>query len=135
MIWWILVMAVLGILSYLSAVGTLFIMQIKFPFLTSSFINILILVCMAIVLVRILRRMKRGEKEILSKRIHELETELKDKLVIGRVDVDSNQELASQYGVMSIPTLKLFHKGKVTSEMVGVQSKDKLIDEVNKISQ
>lgn len=77
MIWWILVMAILGILSYLSAVGTLFILQIKFPFLTSSFINILILVCMAIVLVRILRRTKRGEKESLSKRIHELETELK----------------------------------------------------------
>jgi len=77
MIWWILVMAVLGILSYLSAVGTLFVMQIKFPFLTSSFINILILICMAIVLFRILRRMKRGEKESLTKRIRELEAELK----------------------------------------------------------
>lgn len=77
MIWWILVMVVLGILSYLSAVGTLFVLQIKFPFLTSSLINILILVCMAIVLFRILRRMKRGEKESLTSRIHELEAELK----------------------------------------------------------
>lgn len=77
MIWWILILVVLFILSYLSQVGTLFLLQIKFPFLTSSLINILILVCMAIVLFRILSRMKKGEKENLNKRIRELEAELK----------------------------------------------------------
>lgn len=77
MIWWILILAVLFILSYLSQVGTLFLLQIKFPFLTSSLINILILVCMAIVLFRILGRMKKGEKESLKKKIKELEAELK----------------------------------------------------------
>lgn len=77
MIWWILILVVLLILSYLSQVGTLFLMQIKFPFLTSSLINVLILVCMAIVLLRILGRTRKGEKEKLKKRIHELEAELK----------------------------------------------------------
>lgn len=77
MIWWILILVVLFILSYLSQVGTLFLLEIKFPFLTSSLINILILVCMAIVLFRILSRMKKGEKENLKKRIQELEAELK----------------------------------------------------------
>jgi predicted RND superfamily exporter protein len=77
MIWWILILLVLFILSYLSQVGTLFLLQIKFPFFTSSLINILILVCMAIVIFRILSRMKKGEKENLKKRIRELEAELK----------------------------------------------------------
>jgi len=40
-------------------------------------INVLILVCMAIVLFRILGRMKKGEKENLKKKIKELEAELK----------------------------------------------------------
>ena len=77
MIWWILILAILFILSYLSQVGTLFLLQIKFPFITSSLINVLILVCMAIVLFRILGRMKKGEKENLKKKIRELEAELK----------------------------------------------------------
>ncbi len=77
MIWWILILVVLIILSYLSQVGTLFLLQIKFPFLTSSLINVLILICMAVVLFRILGRTRKGEKEILKKKIHELETELK----------------------------------------------------------
>ena len=77
MIWWILILVVLLILSYLSQVGTLFLLNIKFPFLTSSLINVLILVCMAIVLIRILGRTRKGEKEKLKKRIRELETELK----------------------------------------------------------
>jgi hypothetical protein len=77
MIWWILILVVLFILSYLSQVGTLFLLQIKFPFLTSSLINVLILVCMAGVLIRILGRTRKGEKENLKKRIRDLEAELK----------------------------------------------------------
>lgn len=77
MIWWILILVVLFILSYLSQVGTLFLLQIKFPFLTSSLINVLILICMAAVLIRILGRTRKGEKENLKKRIHELQAELK----------------------------------------------------------
>lgn len=77
MIWWILILVVLVILSYLSQVGTLFVMQIKFPFLISTMINALILICMAIVLIRTLKMMKKGEKEKLRQRIQELEAEIK----------------------------------------------------------
>ena len=77
MTWWILALVALTILSYLTQVGILFHLQIRFPFLTATFINILILVCMAAVLVRILGRIKKGEKEILQKKIQELERELK----------------------------------------------------------
>lgn len=66
--------------------------------------------------------------------LEEFVKEMKDKVKVGKVNVDENQELAQQYGVMSIPTLKLFHKGKVAAEMVGVQSKETLMAEINKIS-
>jgi len=45
---------------------------------------------------------------------------------IVKVNVDEEVEIASQYGVMSIPTLKLFKGGQVVDEAVGVKSKEDL---------
>jgi thioredoxin 1 len=56
------------------------------------------------------------------------------KVKVAKLNVDEEPDLAGHYGVMSIPTLKIFHKGEVISEMVGVQSKEKLISEIQKIS-
>gem|GEM_PF-5907730 len=49
----------------------------RFPFFNAHFINTLILVCIAIMMLRILRRMKKKEKETLAHKIKELEAELK----------------------------------------------------------
>jgi thioredoxin 1 len=46
---------------------------------------------------------------------------------IVKVDVDQAPELASQYGIMSIPAFKAFKAGKVVSEAVGTQSEDQLL--------
>lgn len=45
---------------------------------------------------------------------------------IVKVDVDENQNLASQFGVMSIPTLIYFKNGKAVSQAVGARSKASL---------
>lgn len=58
--------------------------------------------------------------------VEELATELKDRAMIGKINVDEQPELASEFGVMSIPTLILFKDGKLIDKMVGVQSKDSL---------
>ncbi len=42
------------------------------------------------------------------------------------IDVDGNKELATKYGVLSVPTLMLFSNGEVKDTMVGVTSKKKL---------
>ncbi|MDL2327040.1 thioredoxin [Ruminococcaceae bacterium OttesenSCG-928-A11] len=47
---------------------------------------------------------------------------------IGKVDVDAQQELAQQFGVMSIPTVVAFKDGQKIGQTVGVQPKDKLLD-------
>ena len=45
---------------------------------------------------------------------------------IVKVDVDENQNLAAEYGVMSIPTLIYFKGGKAVSQAVGARSKASL---------
>lgn len=78
MIWWIFILAVLTILSYLTDVGLIsFLQNLKVPFLNASIMSILVLLCMAGVLGRMLWMVKRGEKETLAQRIHELEKEMR----------------------------------------------------------
>ena len=43
-------------------------------------------------------------------------------VVLAKVDVDANQQLAAHYGVSSIPAVKAFRNGQVVSEFVGVKS-------------
>lgn len=43
---------------------------------------------------------------------------------IGKLNVDEHPEIAEQYGIMSIPTMKVFKGGQVVKEFIGVQSKD-----------
>ena len=45
---------------------------------------------------------------------------------IGKVNVDENPATAGAYGIMSIPTIKVFKAGHVVKEFIGAQSKDKL---------
>ena len=77
MIWLIFTLLALTFLSYFLQNGTPFLLNMRFPFLTAHFINTLILVCIAIMMLRILRRMKKKEKETLAQRIKELEAEVK----------------------------------------------------------
>lgn len=55
--------------------------------------------------------------------VDELANEYKDKYVIGKLDVDANQETAGKYGVMSIPTVILFREGKEIARKVGFAGK------------
>ena len=51
--------------------------------------------------------------------IDALADDYKEKIVIGKLDVDANQATAQQYGVMSIPTVILFKDGKEVARKVG----------------
>lgn len=45
---------------------------------------------------------------------------------VGKVNVDNNQDLASQYDVMSIPTILIFKDGKVAKTFIGVTDKEEI---------
>ena len=66
--------------------------------------------------------------------LDELSGEVEGKAKIYKVNVDDNTELASQYGIMSIPALKVFKNGEVVEEMVGVHQKDQLMEVIEKNS-
>jgi len=64
--------------------------------------------------------------------VEELSEELKGTATIAKVNVDEEPELASQFGVMSIPTLILFKDGQPVDKLVGLQSKEALKAKIEK---
>ena len=64
--------------------------------------------------------------QVIGPIIEELSDELKDKVKIGKVNVDEQTKTPASFNVMSIPTLIVFKDGKPVKTMVGVQSKDAL---------
>ncbi len=65
--------------------------------------------------------------------IDELTEEYKDKMVIGKVNVDENQAIGSKYGVMSIPTVIIFKAGKEVDRMSGFSGKEGYLRLIKKV--
>lgn len=63
--------------------------------------------------------------------IDEIGLEFAGKAVVGKVDVDANQEFAAKYGVRNIPTVLVFHNGEVVGRQVGVAPKQTYADSLN----
>lgn len=55
--------------------------------------------------------------------VEELATEYEGKAVIGKVDVDSNQDVAMKYGIRNIPTVLFIKNGEVVDKQVGAAPK------------
>ena len=55
--------------------------------------------------------------------IDELSNEYDGKAIVGKVDVDANQEFAAKYGVRNIPTVLVFKNGELVGRQVGVAPK------------
>lgn len=58
--------------------------------------------------------------------LDELAGEYSSRVTIARMDVDRNPKTAARYGIMSIPTLLIFKKGKPISQIVGFRPKEEL---------
>ncbi|OGF99714.1 thioredoxin [Candidatus Gottesmanbacteria bacterium RBG_13_37_7] len=67
--------------------------------------------------------------------LEEMAKEMESKLKIAKLNVDDNPQTASKYGIMSIPTLMIFKGGESVKQMLGVQSKETLMEELKKIIQ
>lgn len=67
-----------------------------------------------------------GPCRMIAPILDELAGELKDKARIVKINVDENPLVASQFGVMSIPTLLLFKNGQKVDQKVGGQAKPQL---------
>lgn len=67
-----------------------------------------------------------GPCRMISPVIEELANEYEGKVIIGKLDVDSNQESSVKYGVRSIPTILTFKDGEIVDKQVGAVSKETL---------
>ena len=71
-----------------------------------------------------------GPCKMMSPIIDEIAGELQEKAKVGKINVDENQDLAMEYGIMSIPTLIIFKQGKEVKRLLGVRSKSELLEEL-----
>ena len=68
-----------------------------------------------------------GPCKMVAPILEEVASDMSDKLTVGKVDVDENQELAAQLNIMSIPTLVLFKDGEEVDQAIGALSKSQLL--------
>lgn len=73
-----------------------------------------------------------GPCKMIAPIIEELADELDGEIVIGKVNVDEESELAAEYSVSAIPTLILFRDGAVSDRIVGARGKDELLEFLGK---
>ena len=74
-----------------------------------------------------------GPCRMLGPVIEELATEYEGRVVVGKVDVDNNQEFAAKYGVSNIPTVLVFKDGEVVGRQVGVAPKKTYTDALDSL--
>lgn len=63
--------------------------------------------------------------------VEEMSGEYEGKAVIGKLDVDSNPEVAQEYGIRNIPTILFIKNGEIADKQVGAVPKNVLVDKLN----
>ena len=71
-----------------------------------------------------------GPCKMMAPIVEELANDLQGKAKVGKINVDENQDLAMEYGIMSIPTLMIFKQGKEVKRLLGVRSKSEILSEL-----
>lgn len=73
-----------------------------------------------------------GPCKMMAPNVEEIATEYKGKVTVGKVDVDECQELATRFGIMSIPTLIVFKYGEKKEVLVGYRLKMQIAQVLDK---
>lgn len=75
-----------------------------------------------------------GPCQVIGPIIDELARDFeREEIKIGKINIDENSEIAEKYGVMSIPNLIFFKDGKIADQLLGIQSKKTLKENIEKI--
>lgn len=65
---------------------------------------------------------------MLSPVIAEIAEETDGNVIVGKVNVDEENELSMQYGISSIPTLLVFRNGEIVNAAVGLRAKEHILE-------
>lgn len=71
-----------------------------------------------------------GPCRMMSPVVEELAKEYKDRVMVGKLNVDDNPEVPTNYNVRGIPTFLLFKNGELKEKIVGVQTKQFLQNKI-----
>ena len=72
-----------------------------------------------------------GPCRMLGPIVEEIATDFEGKAVVGKVDVDNNQQVSVDYGIRNIPTVLNFKNGQVVDKIVGVASKEVIAEKLS----
>ena len=72
-----------------------------------------------------------GPCRMLGPIIEEVAADFEGKAVVGKVDVDNNQQVSAEYGIRNIPTVLIFKNGEVVDKIVGVAPKETIAAKLN----
>lgn len=72
-----------------------------------------------------------GPCKMIGPVIEELYKDYEGKAVIGKLNVDENQDIATNYNIRSIPTLLVFKNGEIVDKIVGAVSKSVLAGKID----
>ncbi len=74
-----------------------------------------------------------GPCKMIAPILEEVADEMGDKIKVTKLDVDSNNQTATKYSIMSIPSLLFFKNGEVVDQVVGAIPKAQLLDRLQKV--
>ena len=74
-----------------------------------------------------------GPCRMVSPIISELAEVYEGKVVIGKCDVEENEDLAAEFGIRNIPTILFFKGGEVVNKLVGAQAKAKIDEAIQQL--
>src|SRR4030043_1284013 len=74
-----------------------------------------------------------GPCRIIGPIVNEIAEDYKDRAIVGKVDVDSNPNIAARFGIRNIPTVLFFKNGVVADKQVGAVPKANFINKLEKL--
>ena len=72
-----------------------------------------------------------GPCQMLTPLLQEISTEMGTKIKVVKLNIETSPQSPTQFGVRSIPTLIVFHKGQAVSTKVGLATKNKIVEWIN----
>ena len=73
-----------------------------------------------------------GPCKMLGPIVDEVSNDYTDKVLVGKVDVDNERELAVKYGIRNIPTMAVFKNGEIVERLIGALPKQKITEVLDK---
>ena len=74
-----------------------------------------------------------GPCKMIGPIIEEIGEEYKDKVIVGKLNVDENDDTTSKYGIRNIPTVLFIKNGEVVDKLVGAGPKTLFTEKINKL--